>query len=121
MDYDNTKYEQNKDITIPQTDNIEYTKIIDANLLNDSASTQILIRYNNILYGKSFAVIDYAGSLEKNIGIIDKLIDEQYVPKLNCETNSEELLNSHIANASADNMIIISDNEAILFYKINEN
>ena len=41
---------------------------------NQYASTEILVKYDGVLYGKSYAMIDYAGGTEK-IGVIDKLID----------------------------------------------
>lgn len=42
----------------------DYDKI--TTLHSKTAQTEILIRFNGILYGKSFSVIDYAGGSEKN-------------------------------------------------------
>ena len=73
---------------------------------NEYASTEILVKFDNVLYGKSYAIIDYAGGTEK-IGVIDKLIDNGYVPKLNNETNTEELLNAEVYNKTEDSIVLL--------------
>ena len=45
---------------------LEEVKFIDV----EGTDTSKLVKFNNILYGKSYAVIDYAGDLNKNIGTI---------------------------------------------------
>jgi len=84
---------------------------------NEYASTEILVKFDNVLYGKSYAIIDYAGGTEK-IGVIDKLIDNGYVPKLNNETNTEELLNAEVYNKTEDSIVLLCNNEYVLFGKI---
>ena len=84
---------------------------------NEYASTEILVKFDNVLYGKSYAIIDYAGGTEK-IGVIDKLIDNEYVPKLNNETNTEELLNAEVYNKTDDSIVLLYNNEYVLFGKI---
>lgn len=84
---------------------------------NEYASTEILVKFDNVLYGKSYAIIDYAGGTEK-IGVIDKLIDNEYVPKLNNETNTEELLNAEVYNKTEDSIVLLYNNEYVLFGKI---
>lgn len=93
----------------------EYDKI--TNLRSKTASTEILIRFNGILYGKSFSVIDYAGGSEK-IGTIDKLIDSKYVPKFDGETNNEEILGASVFGASEKTIVLYYNNTYVLFEKI---
>ena len=84
---------------------------------NQYASTKILVKFDNVLYGKSYAIIDYAGGSEK-LGVIDKLIDNEYVPKFNNETNTEELLNAEVYNKTEDSIVLLYNNEYVLFGKI---
>ena len=84
---------------------------------NQYTSTEILVKFDNVLYGKSYAIIDYAGGTEK-IGVIDKLIDKNYVPKLNNETNPEEILYAEVYNKTEDSIVLLYNNEYVLFGKI---
>ncbi len=93
----------------------EYDKI--TNLRSKTASTEILIRFNGILYGKSFSTIDYAGGSEK-IGTIDKLIDSKYVPKFDGETNNKEILGASVFEASEKTIVLNYNNTYVLFEKI---
>lgn len=93
----------------------EYDKI--TTLHSKTASTDILIRFNGILYGKSFSVIDYAGGSEK-IGTIDKLIDSKYVPKFDGETNNQEILGASVFEASEKTIVLNYNNTYVLFEKI---
>lgn len=86
-------------------------------LHSKTASTEILIKFNGILYGKSFSVIDYAGGSEK-IGTIDKLIDAMYVPKLDGETNTKEILGASVFEANQKNIVLNYNNTYVLFEKI---
>lgn len=97
-----------------------YKKISESNLVSNSASKEILVRYNGILYGKSLAQIDYAGNTDKIIGKIDKITNNEFIPKLNGETNTEELLNSEIYESNINNIIIKCKNEFVIFEKIIE-
>lgn len=93
----------------------DYEKI--ATLRSKTASTESLVRFNGILYGKSFSVIDYAGGSEK-IGTIDKLIDTIYVPKIDGETNNKEILGADVFKGNEKTIILNYDNNYVLFEKI---
>lgn len=93
----------------------EYDKI--TSLHSKTASTEILIRFNGIVYGKSFSAIDYAGGTEK-IGMIDKLIEPKYVPKIDGETNNEEILGASVFEASEKTLVLNYNNTYVLFEKI---
>lgn len=81
------------------------------------ASTEILVKFDGILYGKSNAIIDYSGG-NKKIGIIDKVIDSEYVPKLNNETNKKEILNAEVYDKTDKSIVLLYNNEYVLFEKI---
>lgn len=116
-------------ITINDLDtyNIKYTKYIkdDSYKLvsslskNDNVNINILVRFNNKLYAKSNSIIDYAGG-SKQIGIIDKIIDNKYIPKLDNETNTLDLLNALVYDETDTTIILEYNNEFVLFEKINE-
>ncbi len=118
--FDSTEYSEIK------TEEAERKKIKDAKILNsESIDTKELAKFNGIVYGRSYAMIDYAGNLNNSIGTIDYLIDEIYLPELNGETNSKKLLNSKVLEANEKNMILNINNVAVLFEavvgdKINE-
>lgn len=80
-------------------------------------STEILVQFDGVLYGKSNAIIDYAGGTEK-IGIIDKVIDSNYVPRLDNETNREEIRNAEVYDKTDKSIILLYNNEYVLFEKI---
>jgi len=89
-------------------------------LKSDKVITTILVKYNDVLYGKSMSIIDYAPSQNEPIGIIDKLIDSQYVPKINGETNVEEILNAKVDYISDIDLILNYNNQYVYFEKIDE-
>ena len=95
---------------------LEEVKFIDV----EGTDTSKLVKFNNILYGKSYAVIDYAGNLDKSIGTINFLIDKEYMPEINGETNCEELLNSSVLEANDESMVLNVNNIAVLFNAIKE-
>lgn len=82
------------------------------------ASTEILVKFDGELYGKSYAIIDYAVELEGKIGTINKLIDKEFVPKLDNETNNEEILNAEVYNKTEDSLVLYYNNEYVLFGKL---
>lgn len=100
--FDNIKYDNYKKIS---------------SLSSKTSSTEILVRFDGILYGKSFSVIDYAGGSEP-IGSIDKLIDSEYVPKLDGETNTEEILNALVFDKTNNTIVLKYNNNYVLFQKI---
>lgn len=81
------------------------------------ASTDILVQFDGVLYGKSNAIIDYAGGTKK-IGVIDKVIDSIYVPKYDGETNSKEIKNAEVYDRTDKSIVLLYNNEYVLFEKI---
>ena len=71
----------------------------------DYASIEVLVMFDGVLYGKANGVIDYAGGTQK-IGVIDKLIPNKYVPKLDNETNTKKLLNAEVYDKSEKYIIL---------------
>lgn len=55
--------------------------------MNDYSKYKLIFMLNKI--------IDYLGGLN-HIGIIDKISISKYIPKLNNETNTKEILNAKI-------------------------
>ena len=70
----------------------ERIKLEDLKIKEEGIDTTKLVKFDGILYGKSFALIDYAGDLNKTIGKINYLIEEEYLPQLDGETNCKEVL-----------------------------
>lgn len=92
------------------------TKISDLNILNSkSINTKELVKFNGIVYGRSYALIDYAGDLNNSIGTIDFFIEEECFPELNGETNSENLINASVLEVNEKSMILKVNNVAVLF------
>ena len=110
--------------TEKKTETLETTeriKLKNVKFINtEHTDTNQLAKFNGILYGKSYAVIDYAGDLNKSIGRIDYLIGEEYLPQLNGETNCKELLNSFVLEANDKSMVLNVNNVALLFNAIDE-
>ena len=90
-----------------------------ASLKTNNADTSLLIKFGGALYGRSFALIDYAGGTEP-IGIIDKLIDPEYVPKYHGETNNIKLLGASVYESDDKGIILLYDNTYRLFSKISQ-
>ena len=82
---------------------------------SDKYDINELVKYNGILYAKSNSMIDYAGNPDGPIGTINKLIGEEYVPTLDGETNSEELLNAKVSEANEEIMVLYYNNVYVLF------
>lgn len=104
----------------------ERRKVKDVKIVNSkNINTKELAKFNGIVYGKSNSMIDYAGNLDNWIGTINFLIDENYLPEIDGETNNKSLLNSKVLEANEKNMVLNIDNVAVLFEaaigdKINE-
>lgn len=81
------------------------------------SSTEILVQFDGVLYGKSNAIIDYAGGTEK-MGVIDKVIDSIYVPKYDNETNREEIRNAEVYDKTDKSIVLLYNNEYVLFEKL---
>lgn len=93
----------------------DYKKI--STLKSNVVDVDTLILFDGILYGRSYAIIDYAGSSE-SIGVIDKLIPNEYIPKVNGETNTEEILNALVFDKTDNTIVTFYNNEYVLFEKI---
>lgn len=98
----------------------ERTKLKDLKITAKNIDSTKLVKFDNVLYGKSNALIDYAGDLNKSIGKIDFLIGEEYMPELNGETNCKEIFNASVLEANGKSMVLNVDNVAILFESIDK-
>lgn len=87
-------------------------------LKSNKASTEVLVKFNNNLYGKSYGVIDYDKNLDGPVGVIDKLTDKENIPKYNGETNTKEIFNAQVDYASEVMLVLNYNNEYVLFEKI---
>lgn len=96
----------------------DYKKV--STLHSETASTTMLVRYDGNLYGRSFSIIDYAPNPNGAIGVIDKLIDSEYVPKYNGETNTEELLNAKVDSKGETTLVLNYNNNYVLYEIIEE-
>ena len=96
----------------------DYKKV--STLHSETASTTMLVRYDGNLYGRSFSIIDYAPNPNGSIGVIDKLIDSEYVPKYNGETNTEELLNAKVDSKGETTLVLNYNNNYVLYEIIEE-
>ena len=102
----------------PETD--KKVKLKDLKITVKNVDTTKLVKFDGVLYGKSNALIDYAGDLNKSIGKIDFLIGEEYMPELNGETNCKEIFNASVLEANGKSMVLNVDNVAILFESIDK-
>lgn len=101
-------------------DNEERIKLKDLKITTKDIDATKLVKFGNVLYGKSNLLIDYAGDLNKSIGKINMFIGEEYLPQLNGETNCKEFLNCNILEANDKTMVLNIDNVAVLFGAINK-
>ncbi len=106
--YENGELKQNKQ-------KVQYENI--STLKSNHIDTKTLIKVDNVLYGRSFAVIDYAGG-SKSIGKINKLIDNQYIPMINGETNTADILNALLYSKTDKSIVVFYNNEYVLFEKL---
>ena len=114
--------EANEVLDFVKTINIDvYEKIKDANLKAEGIDTKTLVRFNGILYGESYKILEYIQEPTNLAGEITKLIDNIYVPKYNNETNTKEILNALVYDATDEAVFIKYQNSIKLFEKIEEN
>lgn len=91
-----------------------------SSLKNQKANLTSLVQVNGALYSKSSAILDYLENSE-NIGVVDKIIDSIYIPKLDFETNNKDLLNATVFEGNKDYTIVLYyNNEYVLFEKVLE-
>ncbi len=87
---------------------------------NPTVDVTTLVRVDGVLYGKSGAILDYLET-GNEIGIVDKLVDSIYIPKLDFETNNINLLNSTVFEGHKGSTIVLNyNNEYVLFEVIPE-
>lgn len=96
----------------------ERKKLEDLKLYAEGIDTTKLVKFNDELYGRSFAMIDYAGDFTKSIGKINFLVEKEYLPVINGETNAEEFFEADVLECNGSSLVLNVDNEAILFGKI---
>ena len=100
----------------------ERIKLADLKIEAEGVDITKLVKFNGNIYAKSFALLDYAGELMNNsIGKINFLIEKEYFPQLDGETNCEELLGATVLEADDKSMILNVNNVAVLFYAIDKN
>ncbi len=96
----------------------EYTKITDAKVYSNGTSLTEFVFYDNKLYGRAFSEIDYGGNPVGPIGVIDTLIDSEYIPKKNGETNVEKIYNALVDSVSERRLILLTEEGAVPFERV---
>ena len=93
----------------------EYEKVAD--FKEGKYAEEPLVKFNGTLYTKSNKIIDYIGGAAQ-IGTIDQLIDADYVPKVDGETNSKELLNAGVYPGGDNEIVLNYNNDYVLYEKV---
>ncbi len=93
----------------------EYEKVADYK--EGKYAEEPLVKFNGTLYTKSNKIIDYIGGVAQ-IGTINQLIDSDYVPKVNGETNSKELLNAEVYPGGDNEIVLNYNNDYVLYEKV---
>ena len=93
----------------------EYEKVAD--FKECKYAEEPLVKFNGTLYTKSNKIIDYIGGAAQ-IGTIDQLIDSDYVPKVDGETNSKELLNAGVYPGGDNEIVLNYNNDYVLYEKV---
>lgn len=93
----------------------EYEKVAD--FKEGKYAEEPLVKFNGTLYTKSNKVIDYIGGAAQ-IGAIDQLIESDYVPKVDGETNSKELLNAGVYPGGDNEIVLNYNNDYVLYEKV---
>lgn len=93
----------------------EYEKVAD--FKEGKYAKKPLVKFNGTLYTKSNKVIDYIGGVAQ-IGTINQLIDSDYVPKVDGETNSKELLNVEVYPSGENKIVLNYNNDYVLYEKV---
>ena len=96
----------------------ERIKLSDLKIKQEGVDTNKLVKFNNTIYGQAYGLIDYAGDINKTIGQIDFLIEEEYLPQINGETNCVEFHGSGVLEANEKVMVLNINNVAVLFRTI---
>lgn len=93
----------------------EYEKVAD--FKEGKYAEEPLVKFNGTLYTKSNKIIDYIDGAAQ-IGTIDQLIDSDYVPKVDGETNSKELLNAGVYPGGDNEIVLNYNNDYVLYEKV---
>lgn len=93
----------------------EYEKVAD--FKEGKYTEKPLVKFKGTLYTKSNKVIDYIGGVAQ-IGTINQLIDSDYVPKVDGETNSKELLNAEVYPSGENEIVLNYNNDYVLYEKV---
>ena len=93
----------------------EYEKVAD--FKEGKYAEEPLVKFNGTLYTKSNKIIDYIGGVAQ-IGTIDQLIESDYVPKVDGETNSKELLNAGVYPGGDNEIVLNYNNDYVLYEKV---
>ena len=93
-------------------------RLEDLEIKAEDTDTTKLVKFDGRLYGKSFALIDFEAMFGGPIGEIDYAIGSEYLPIVDGETNCEEFLGASVTDANETSMILIVNNEAVLFNAI---
>ncbi len=93
----------------------EYEKVAD--FKEGKYTEEPLVKFNGTLYTKSNKMIDYIGGTAQ-IGTINQLIDLDYVPKVDGETNSKELLNAEVYPGGDNEIVLNYNNDYVLYEKV---
>lgn len=102
--------EKNKDKT--------RTKLKELSVQDEEIFPEELVTYNGNLYAKSKLMLDYEANVIRPLGVINKLIGEEYLPILDGETNTEKLLNAVVNEANENSLVLIVDGEAVLYKSV---
>lgn len=95
----------------------EQIKLSEVELISEETETDKLVRYNGIVYGKYIGVVCFA-EMPEPTGEINKLIGSEFLPTQDGETNCEELVGAKVANANEQSMVLLYNNDAILYKAI---
>lgn len=98
----------------------ERIKLEDLKITAEGVDTTKLVKFNGTIYGKSFAIIDYGGDINKTIGRIDFFIEDEYLPQLDGETNCSDFFGADILEANEKVMVLNINNEPVLFNAIDK-
>ena len=88
----------------------ERIKLSDLKITAEGVDSTKLVKFGGVIYGQSYALIEYAGDLNNPIGQIDYLIEEKYLPQIDGETNCSEFYGADVLEASEKHMVLNINN-----------
>lgn len=96
-----------------------YTLVKDANLFSTKADTTVLVRFNKYLYAKALDQSSIEGNLNYE-GVVDVIVENEYVPKIHGETNCADYQNAIVVRASEGDLVLQKQDQLTLFYIVSE-